>query len=188
MPTFPGDKVDGEPVPFTDVDPKCNSGRRQHDIFPISPRRNNDLMPTFNIAKADGGPIPFADVDPTCSRRQPDMTPLPYFRCPGLERADVEPTSPRCCPAVCPACPLFLVDLLPSQSTSGRYIFAKVTRRRPVFPMLFRRESVLSSPFYLQLTLLCFPSDNSPDNTDTSIRFRQNSSQSSNVALRVSLF
>ena len=81
-------RADVGPILLADLGPICKSGRRRHDIFPLSPRLNPNHRPTFSRAKAEGGPIPFAhadrtcraDVGPACSRRQPDMTPPPYLR------------------------------------------------------------------------------------------------------------
>ena len=123
-------------------------------------------MPTFPRAKADGGPIPFTDVDQTymSGRRRPGMfppstrmTPPPFFRFLWpMEGRHQSPSSAQCCHAVYPAFPRFLVDLFPSQPTSVRYIFAKITR--VVQSSRRRPDANQGSPRFFIPTRPCFVS------------------------------
>ena len=132
-------------------------------------------MPTFPRAIADGEPISFTEVDLTCmsGRRWPDMfppstrhEPAPLFPVPlpidGRRRAHVSPMLSSCLPGVS----LISCRLVPERTDVAPIYFCEANPSRPVFPLSTRREPVLSSRFYPQPSLLCFPSDNAHGNTD----------------------
>ena len=130
QPSFCRLQTDVGPILLAELGQTCKSGRRRHDIIPLSPRGSPDLMPTFPRAKANGGPIPSADVDPTCISVR--------------HRHDIFPLAPRCNPDLMPTWPRGEADGGPILYTDVNLTYMSGRHRHDVVPLSPRRSPDLT--------------------------------------------